>query len=1120
MRGDRGQRDIEEVARKEVQRDEGGDEGGLEVVMVRYGSRRILLYAVMLFVKMKQNDWLISWPFFCLVPKPFIKIFFMNPCFYILLLAFVSCQVFNEELFFYQATRGRWHANRGDTILSVSNPEAFSIQHGFAQAKFSLNVYNITLVAYSFIWSPDVNVKALNLRSEKTNYNDCPLFGKKVVVAVYRVQHRNNQEGCVSEATIRRYFQYLDSHLRLISGNRIRFDMEKSVISNVCCPCSEEECYGPDDYGNFMNKVMDACKPLDPRLDMRPMTRMFFNDAFGSFAGLASLGWIPSFTNNGNYWCINNVNNDPDEMWKWEYNLSVLVHEFGHTMGMNHASYPEEKPTYFLRDYLNPDNYGDSGSVMGGGNYWDTVVTPSHFYYRYSVSKVEPFWYKTAEDVDRKTIRLFAWDHPYSRPFLGIEEARFQDEDMISGIPYKDNMMTLEVPYNRADMCSTISEGVKYGSFYLEYRNKKGTQRGAGNRGVRLIQGRVDKSGYDNALSLLLSAGVDGLFSWGDSVIPVGVWWHPKDADLGTIGIHITKINSVTDWMDEALLDDPVQPLENIPYMELEYTYAPNVKYIPPNQPAPLPSYAFSPNIFGCVMNSNLTGWECKVMGERRFWAYMKPSAHRGHPRVFSLDTSSFISSASSSVVSLPGRQRNEWTHFFGDTTRGRCTVQISQVASPGTATAWLNVQLYRKKIGEADSAFKLYHTGDAVLARQLGVEEGDEVFLMDLYGTEEKVAVDVGIENTVLTLSSKALPGLYEGFVVKKKAGEIVYAARFSQLVAEMKSDRLAIQIIDDERVEVSSAGIPSGRFSFPTMIQPRSLSKWERLPVMFQDWTFGDYLFVDFSGKTPSNLVLYLETDNGEISFDLKRFSGVSDLTLKLTYRQLIAAGAVSSKIDYLWFNKAVTVLSVRPVLASNVGNIQANANANEEALNAGEYRLKGVIGGFQGFVDRSYTGTLNGWKYTVSTTDASGQSVRFVHSGINFSASSVIFIVVIVVVLLIVIFVARSLKKRDRVDLPSSQAPPPRKQSQSSQPKQLQRSTPPPPPPSSAKPVKKSTPPPPPPSSAKPHRRDSAPPPPPPKPRANGERRSAAQTRPAGRSAASEAPPIPTRTSKPKR
>ena len=992
----------------------------------------------------------------------------------------------------------------------VTNPEAFSIQHGYAQAKFSLNMYNLTLVDYNFIWSPDVNVKALNLRSEKTSYNDCPLFGKKVVVTVYRVQHRNNQEGCVSEATIRRYFQYMDSHLRLISGNRIRFDMENSVISNVCCPCSEEECYGPDDYHNFMNRVMDACKPLDPRLDKSSMTRMFFNDAFGGFAGLASVGWIPSFTNNGNYWAICNVNNDPDEMWKWEYNLSVLVHEFGHTMGMNHASYPEEKPTYFLRDYLNPNNYGDGGSIMGGGNYWDTVVSPSQFFYRYSVSKVEPFWYRTAEDVDRKTVRLFAWDHPYSRPFLGIEEPRFKDEDLISGIPYKDNMMTLEVPYNRADMCSTISENVNYGSFYLEYRNKKGNQKGAANRGVRLIQGRVDKSGYDSALSLLLSAGVDGLFSWGDSVIPVGVWWHPKEADLGTIGIHITKINSVTDWMDEALLDDPVQPLENIPYMELEYSYAPNVKYIPPNQPAPLPSFAFSPNIFGCVMNSNVTGWECSVMGERRFWAYMKPSAHRGHPRVFSFDTSSFISSASSSVVSLPGRQRNEWTHFFGDTTRGRCTVRITQVESPGTATAWLNAQLYRKKTGDPASAYQLYHTGDAVLARQLNVGEGEEVFLMDLYGTEEKLAVDVGTESLVAPLSSKALPGLYEGFVVKKKAGEIVYAARFSQLVGEMKSNRLAIRIIDDEQVEVSSAAIPSSRFSFPTMIQPRSLGKWEKLPVMFQDWTFGDYLFIDFSGKTPRSLILYLETDNGEISFDLKRFSGVADLTLKLTYRQLIAAGAVSSKIDYLWFNKAVTVLSVRPVLASNVGNIQGNANANEQELDAGAFRVKGVIGGFQGFVDCSYTGTLNGWKYSVSTAEPSGQSVRFVHSGINFSASSVIVIVVVVIVLILLLFVVCSLRKRDRVDLPSSssQAPPrrqPQPKPQNSQPRQLQRRT---------------TPPPPPPSSAKPHRKESVtPPPPPPKPRADGDRRSSAPALPPRRSSASEAPPVPKRSAKPK-
>ena len=141
-----------------------------------------------------------------------------------------------------------------------------------------------------------------------------------------------------------------------------------------------------------MNKVMEACKPLDTRLDMPVMTRLFLNDGFGGFAGLASLGWIHSFTNFGNYWAINNVNNDPDEAWKWDYNLSVIVHEFGHTMGFGHASSSDLSTIGFLKDFVSPDNYGDGGSVMGGGSSWDTIAGPTHYYYRMSVESVEPFW--------------------------------------------------------------------------------------------------------------------------------------------------------------------------------------------------------------------------------------------------------------------------------------------------------------------------------------------------------------------------------------------------------------------------------------------------------------------------------------------------------------------------------------------------------------------------------------------------------------------------------------------------------------------------------------------------------------------------------------------------------
>ena len=262
----------------------------------------------------------------------------MHSLLFLSLVTVATCQWTERKLFFYQASNHAWHVNEGDDVLVVSNSASFPLQHGFALANYSRVDFTAILSSYSFLSSTDTVAMKTHALSEDSSYNDCPLFGKKVMVTVYRVQHRQNKEGCVSVETVQRYFKYLDSHLRLQSGNRIRFDMDASIISNVCCPCSEEECYGPDQYQNFMSVVMKNCRALDPRLNNSPMTRIFLNDGFGGFAGLASLGYIDAFTNYGNYWAINNVNNDPDAFWKWEYNLSVLVHEFGHTMGFGHAA--------------------------------------------------------------------------------------------------------------------------------------------------------------------------------------------------------------------------------------------------------------------------------------------------------------------------------------------------------------------------------------------------------------------------------------------------------------------------------------------------------------------------------------------------------------------------------------------------------------------------------------------------------------------------------------------------------------------------------------------------------------------------------------------------------------
>ena len=208
--------------------------------------------------------------------------------------------------------------------------------------------------------------------------------------------------------------------------------------------------------------------------------------------------------------------------------------------------------------------------------------------------------------------------------------------------------------------------------------------------------------------------------------------------------------------------------------------------------------------------------------------------------------------------------------------------------------------------------------------------------------------------------------------------------------------------------------------------------------------------------------------------------------------TYRQVIAAGSVAGHIHYVWFNKGVTLLSIRPVLASNVANIQTTFNGKEEVVDDGDYRLKGTIAGFQGFEDVSYTGSLNGWRYTVSTTDANGQVVRFADQGVNISASMVVFIVVLVILFIVLVFVVRVSMKRKRKNLSSanvsSGAPPSKKSTQgASAPKRPAptpvKTTPPAPPvKNTSNPPKRSPPDPPSKNTPNPPKRSSPPIPPP--------------------------------------
>lgn len=91
-------------------------------------------------------------------------------------------------------------------------------------------------------------------------------------------------------------------------------------------------------------------------------------------------------------------------------------------MGFGHAAYTEAQPQSFITDFSKPDNYGDGGSVMGSGNSWDTIPGPGHYYYRLSKSKVEPHYFKFLTEPVIEAVSSYAWDHPYSRLFLGTDD--------------------------------------------------------------------------------------------------------------------------------------------------------------------------------------------------------------------------------------------------------------------------------------------------------------------------------------------------------------------------------------------------------------------------------------------------------------------------------------------------------------------------------------------------------------------------------------------------------------------------------------------------------------------------------------------------------------------------
>lgn len=123
-----------------------------------------------------------------------------------------------------------------------------------------------------------------------------------------------------------------------------------------------------------------------------------------------------------------------------------------------------------------------------------------------------------------------------------------------------------------------------------------------------------------------------------------------------------------------------------------------------------------SPNLYHCVTDEVNRAFTCELVGVNHFWVYLKPYAHRGHPRVFSLDGSTYLDSAAAAVVSFPSRDRSSFQFRYGDYTRHQWIVTVTRANSPGAGHNWLNARLFKRDISESDDQFELVGSGSVLL--------------------------------------------------------------------------------------------------------------------------------------------------------------------------------------------------------------------------------------------------------------------------------------------------------------------------------------------------------------------------------------------------------------------
>ena len=826
-----------------------------------------------------------------------------------------------------------WHFDRDGLIYTVKNPDDFPLQDGYSRISYNVTRYDVYLTSYTRLTTDPR--RPSKLMDNPSPVNGCPYYNSKLKIAMIRCQ-RWGKDTCITMTTATEYFNMIDHWLRLMTNDRVSVDYETSYITTTCCAVSSE-IYQSASHGDLMNSAIQDCKQINPRVDESYSSRIFVSDGNFDWAGLGVVGSAIAVRDRYNYWAIMRYSDDP-QPGKYHYTGGVIIHEFGHNMGFNHAGFVASMPDFFIPTYYSPNNYGDGASVMGTGSSWFTPPGPYHYFRIVSQGQPEPHWTAKVQDGLTK-YRLFAWDDPYSRPFLGGDTARLNEEEMIYGIPFKNNIMIIEIPYNREDMCSTIEEKYTYGSFTLEYRLNGGFY-SFGKYSLRLTNYRVDGQGYSTGVSILLDAQIDRMTAtWQDSSIPFGVYFVPPELDRGFISIHITKVHRELQQIAYEQLEQGVQPLENIAYIEFEVSYRANHPYLPVPVPSGLSEYEFSANVYGCTRKADVSGFDCKIMGTRLYYAYIPPYGYRGHPRVYYLNGGTAFGQSVPNVVSINGNTLMNYYIGFGDFARFTLRVDVEYVNGPSfRLNTWLKTRRSERPITGTDDQYQLTGTGNYILADNIPFTENTRLVFDDLFGNAVEIPQDAAFITQVPTLK---VPGAAE-CTLKVYEGDELVSYKVTNIRNMESNTRIAVISMTEKNIQISHASIPSGYFTLPTTyITPRRLAanKWYPAPVTRMGT--GDWFYIDFDGCLPEDVTMYLDTDVDIYPVYLGRFENWCDFSLRFTFKDMHERGSPNGNIGGIMFNKEVGFLGIRPCYVSKTGDYLPNQNVGTDYYNMNDVR-----------------------------------------------------------------------------------------------------------------------------------------------------------------------------------